>query len=57
MTTENNIKTIADAVQMLTCMVGTPEHFDEEARIWWRHKLELIHKEMGDIINNDYKMH
>ena len=56
MTAEYNIKTIADAVQTLSCMVGTPEHFTEEAKLWWRQKLEMIHKNMGDIVN-DHRMY
>jgi hypothetical protein len=51
MSIEDKIISIADAVQMLTCMIGSPNG-PEEMKIWWKDKLEMIHRNMGDIIND-----
>lgn len=53
--TEQKIIAIADAVQMLSCMISVPEYKDsanpEAARTWFGDKLKGIFQTMGDIKN------
>lgn len=52
---EQKILAIADAIQMLTCMISVPEYKNsanpEASRRWFEDKLKGIFQTMGDIRN------
>lgn len=53
---EYHLKMLADSVQMLSCMIPTPEYADsenpKEAQQWFKEKLELVFYRCRDIINH-----
>lgn len=51
-TIKERIKDIAAVVRDLTCMIDTPEGFNQDAKEWWQQKLEIYHKRMQDIVND-----